>query len=312
MIVSGTVIRSTGAEYRVATASGEVLSCVLRGKIRLKELKSTNPVAVGDLVTVELTTAGNVITGILPRKNYILRRATNLSKQTHILCANIDQAVLVATVDFPHTPLGFIDRFLVTAEAYHIPVIILFNKIDLLTNELQKNKWFDLVYIYESAGYRVVNISATNPDCQDIIQSVFQNKISFIGGKTGVGKSTILNTADSSLQLRTGEISKSTHTGKHTTTNAEMHTLQFGGQVIDAPGLSEFEITDFEPREICGYFPEFRPFLSSCKFSNCLHEAEPDCAIKDAVEEGLLSHTRYHTYLGMLAEIRLQKAMKHS
>jgi ribosome biogenesis GTPase len=300
----GTVIRTTGSWYRILTLEGRVIDCTLRGKIRLKGLKSTNPIAIGDRVTYqwEKKDESGQIISILPRKNYILRKAVKLSSQFHILCANIDQALLIATLEDPFTPLGFIDRFLVSCEAFHIPVVILLNKADKLNTDKLKDKAADYLSIYRNIGYKIELTSGFTAVSAEKIRNLLQGKTSFLGGHSGVGKSTLINLVDPDLQLKTGEISTFSGKGKHTTTFAEMFPLSFGGFVIDAPGFKEMELFDFQRNEISHYFPEMRDRISYCKFNDCTHTEEPGCAIKEAVESGEIAESRYHTYLGMLSE----------
>lgn len=268
----------------------------------MKGIKSTNPVAVGDRVEVEMPdndTGAPVIKHIFPRENYLIRKATRLSKQTQIIAANLDQAVLVATLSFPRTSSGFIDRFLVTAEAYHIPAIIIFNKIDLYDDELS-NKHMQFVELYESIGYRCINISAKTGEGIDQVTELLTGKVSLFAGHSGVGKSAIANAVDSDLNLRTGVISDVHNKGKHTTTFAQMHALKQGGYLVDTPGIKEFGLVDMEKVEVAQRFPEMRERMHDCRFNNCTHINEPGCAIKEAVEKGEISETRYINYLNIL------------
>jgi ribosome biogenesis GTPase len=299
----GKVIRSTGAAYRVRTGKGEVIECSLRGKFRLDDLKTTNPLAVGDQVEIRFEGSDWVISKILPRNNYLLRKAVKLSSQTQMLCANIDQAVLIVTLSKPFTPLGYIDRFLVMAEAYHIPVVLLFNKIDLITSDKEKEKLIDFMFTYADIGYAVDKLVATDLQYQTSMQDILKDKVSFIAGPSGAGKSSFINLVDPELNLKTGLVSEHTEKGKHTTTFAELFQLHCGGEIIDAPGFREFDITGIERTELSHYFREMRPLLPGCRFNNCTHTNEPGCAVKAALEEGELAHTRYNTYLGMLESI---------
>ncbi|MCS6905123.1 MAG: ribosome small subunit-dependent GTPase A [Bacteroidia bacterium] len=299
---TGIVIRSTGGSYKVKTESGKVIDCVLRGKLRLEELKTTNPVAVGDRVVYYFENEEKaVIEEILPRKNFIQRRSTRSSSFQQVLCANIDQALIVVTIDEPFTPLSFVDSFLVMAEAFRIPAIVVFNKIDIARKK-EKNweKLKDYVCIYAEIGYKVLALSALNVEDRPKIVEVLANKISFISGLSGSGKSSLINLADPKLHLKTAPISHHTKKGRHTTTYAQMYDLEFGGSIIDVPGFREFEITDIDRYELSHYFPEMRKYFHQCKFNNCTHTSEPGCAIIRAVQEGEIASTRYNTYLGML------------
>lgn len=274
--------------------------CRIRGKLRLSGIKSTNPVAVGDEVEFELEESKEtaVIKNILPRKNYIIRKSINLSKRTQILAANIDHVYLLVTLVAPQTTTGFIDRFLVTAEAYHIPVTILFNKVDLYAEE-DLGVLENFMSIYQAAGYRCLTISAKQEDSVDFLRKEIDgNKVMF-GGHSGVGKSTLINTLDKNLDLKTGAISMAHLSGQHTTTFAEMFRLQSGGFIIDTPGIKAFGLIDFDKKELSHYFPEMRELIDGCKFKDCQHINEPKCAIKDAVENGELSAERYFNYTNM-------------
>lgn len=304
--LTGIVMRTTGSFYRIRQASGHITECTLRGKIRTQELKSTNPVAVGDKVTFipeELDGATGTITSILPRNNYILRKSVKLSSQYHILCANVDQAVLIATVEEPFTPLGYIDRFLVSCEAFHIPAIIVFNKTDRLTTPKLRDKAMDWYKVYRTCGYPVFPFCATEPEQAAQAREILQNKTSFLAGHSGAGKSTFINLADSNLDLKTGQISKGSGKGKHTTTFAEMFELSFGGFVIDAPGFKEMELYEFSRQELSHYFPEMRKYLEGCRFNDCTHTKEPGCAIREEVLRGNIPESRFNTYLSMLSQI---------
>ena len=307
-VVNGIVLRSTGQWYRVLLDNGEIEDCRLLGKFRLSGFKSTNPVAVGDHVRVEISdeTGTNeesrAIIEILPRKNYILRKSINLSKRVHILCANVDQALILFTLDHPVTTLGYVDRLTVSCVAYGIEPLIIFNKTDLLqTPELQQ-KLKDYEEIYRSAGFKTLELSAIDPSSAEKVKDLLFGKVSFVVGRSGAGKSTMINLAAPELDLKTGDVSAFSGRGKHTTTFAEMFKLPFEGWIIDSPGFKGMEIYDIEKQELGHFFPEFIPFLQACKFSNCTHLREPGCAIKRAVEEGQINETRYNTYLGMLTE----------
>lgn len=277
------------------------LDCRVKGKFRLSDIKTTNPVSVGDRVVVneDEEMGANVITDILPRKNYIVRQSPKQNAQRHIIASNIDQALLVVTVAKPRTSTGFIDRFLVTAEAYEIPIHIAFNKQDILTDkELTKQQ--RIAPIYEAIGYPVYLTSAETGLNIDNIQQLLEGKTTLISGHSGVGKSAIINKIYPDLNLRTKEISKKVEKGMHTTTFVEMHPLPNQGYIIDTPGIKEFGLTDMDAEEITDYFPEMRQRLDHCKFNNCLHKDEPGCAVKKAVENGDISKERYHNYLSIV------------
>lgn len=281
--------------------NGSKINCKLKGQFRIKGIKTTNPVAVGDRVEfihVRDENTGMIIR-IFERKNYIIRRSTNLSKLSHIIASNIDQAVLIITHSQPRTSTGFIDRFLVTAEAYHIPAIIIVNKIDLFNDDLEKyhNK---IVDIYSSIGYPCYSVSALKRTNLLQLINLLKDKKSLVSGHSGVGKSALINAIEPGLDIKTGEISHIHNKGKHTTANAEMHKLSFGGFIIDTPGIKEFGLLDFEKSEVAERFPEMREKMHECKFNNCTHVHEPDCAVKLAVEEGKISKSRYLNYLSIL------------
>lgn len=297
----GTVIKSTGSWYQVYSDAGTVVQCRLRGQYRLKGLRSTNPVAVGDKVAFEYEPHGDsaVITDIFDRHNFIIRKATNLSKASHIIAANIDQAVLVATLDQPRTSTGFIDRFLVTAEAYHIPVLIVFNKTDLY-DETLLSAMRKLEQVYQKAGYETMSVSALTYQGIDPLKQRLTDIVSLFSGHSGVGKSALLNVIDPALKLRTGEISTIHNKGKHTTTFAEMFQLGFGGWIVDTPGIKEFGLHDFEYETLSHRFPEMRQLMHNCKYADCTHVHEPGCAVLDAVANGLIAGFRYQNYINML------------
>ncbi len=299
--MKGIVTKSTGSRYAVYTKNGSIVNCRLKGKFRLKGIKSTNPIAVGDTVKFDFEKGKEtgVITKIFDRRNYIIRKSVNLSKQTQIIAANIDIAFLLVTIDNPPTSTGFIDRFLATAEAYSISTILLFNKIDIYTNELLAKK-NELTAVYTSIGYKCLDISATKNIhiCQ--VKELMKDKTTMFSGHSGVGKSTLINTIEPSLNLKTKEISKQHKQGKHTTTFSEMFQLSFGGFIIDTPGIKGFGVVDFEPDEITDYFPEFFKLKSKCKFNNCLHINEPKCAVKEALKNNKIASSRYKSYLQMV------------
>jgi ribosome biogenesis GTPase len=297
----GTVIKSTGSWYKLMTDSGEMWNCRIRGKLRIKGIRSTNPVAVGDNVFFDIENQDElegVITKIEERKNYIVRKSINLSKRSHILAANIDRVYLLVTLVAPETPTGFIDRFLITAEAYQIPITLLFNKVDMF-GEAEMEIINEVKSVYESIGYPCENISATTPSSVDFLKSEIKgNKVMF-GGQSGVGKSTLVNALDSSLDLRTNIISEANLSGQHTTTFAEMFPLPSGGFIIDTPGIRAFGLLDLDKTELSHYFPEMQERRHNCKFNNCQHINEPHCAIKEAVENGEIDQGRYYNYTMM-------------
>jgi ribosome biogenesis GTPase len=298
--MQGIVIKSTGSWYDVETVN-RIVKCRIKGKFRIKGIKSTNPVTVGDIVDFELEENSDlgVIYNIHKRRNYIIRKSVNLSKQTHIIASNIDQVFLFVTVNNPVTTTGFIDRFLASAEAYKIPVILLFNKIDVLDDSSIKIK-DKLQQIYLKIGYKIVEVSAKNEINTDKVKSLMQNKISLFAGHSGVGKSTLANKLDKNLQLKTQEISYQHKQGQHTTTFAEMFRLPFGGYLIDTPGIKGFGVVDLKKDEIGDYFPEFIALKSKCKFNNCIHVNEPKCAVKEALQNGEIAKSRYKNYLHIL------------
>lgn len=294
------VIKSTGSWYLVRLNSGELLECRLKGKIRLDDRKTTNPVAVGDIVDIQRDKDGsNQITNIHPRKNYIIRKSINLSKQAHIIASNLDQAILVATLVAPRTSLGFIDRFLLTAEAYDIPAKIVFNKKDVLDEEMLALQQ-EMIDVYTSIGYECFVISSFDKADIELLKTVLKDKTTLIAGHSGVGKTTLVNAIDPALNLRTGDISSAHLKGMHTTTFAELFPLSFGGNIIDSPGIKELGLVEMKKEEVGHYFPEIREMMNACKFNNCLHVNEPHCAVIKAVEEGTISAERYQSYLGIL------------
>ncbi len=298
---TGIVIRSTGSSCNVLSASGNVLECRLKGNFRIKGIRSTNPLAVGDRVTYVLSGNDSIglIKSIEPRHNYIIRKATRLSKQSHIIAANIDQAVVMVTLASPRTSTGFIDRFLVTAEAYHIPVSLIFNKIDLIfgSSILRIN---ELTSLYESLGYTCYRTSALNGTGVSEVKALLKDKVTLISGHSGVGKTALINAIEPGLLRKVGEISDYHQKGKHTTTFAEMLPLSFGGYIIDTPGIKEFGLVDFDKQEIAERFPEMRQLMHNCQFSNCTHVHEPGCAVKSALAKGIISRSRYNNYLSIL------------
>jgi ribosome biogenesis GTPase len=299
--LEGIIIKSTGSWFTVLHSDDIITDCKIKGNFRIRGMKTTNPCAVGDHVIFEMMANENigVISEIKDRHNCIIRKSTNLSKQTHLLAANIDQAVLVITVASPRTSTGFIDRFLVTAEAYHIPAILLFNKIDLYNDEIMA--YHHLVKsIYRNAGYFCLEVSALRGDNIDEVIVLMKDKINLFSGHSGVGKSALINKIVPGFKLRTGDISGVHQKGKHTTTFAEMFRLPFGGFIIDTPGIKEFGMVDFTKEEVTYFFPEMKLLANQCQFDNCTHEHEPRCAVKKAVEEGVINETRYHNYLNII------------
>jgi ribosome biogenesis GTPase len=307
-LAKGLVVRSTGSWYSVKGETGDMIDCRIKGKLRLKGVRTTNPVAVGDRVEYDIqqdksskAEVTGVITSIEPRSNYIIRKASNLSKESQIIAANIDQAFLVVTVNYPVTLPGFIDRYLVSAQAYRIPACLIFNKLDLY-NQDDYEKLEELLQTYESIGYKCYQISALkNFNLEELRQDI-KGKINLFSGLSGVGKSSILNRLQPSLGLRTEEISDYHLQGKHTTTFAEMFELGNGGFLIDTPGIRGFGVIDMEKDEISHYFPEMFDLLKECRYFNCSHTHEPGCAVKHAVQEGRIPITRYESYLSLIGE----------
>jgi ribosome biogenesis GTPase len=301
--VKGIVYKSTGSWYVVKTASGDVYECRIKGKFRIKGIKSTNPIAVGDQVEFDVEKKGDETVGIIhsieERKNYIIRKSVNLSKQTQIIASNIDLALLLVTIDNPPTLTAFIDRFLVTAEAYDIPVVLVFNKADSYTDQSREEAQF-LQMLYKSIGYQCVEISAIKKRGLDQIIDLMKDQTTLVSGHSGTGKSTLINAISPGLKLKTTEISELYSQGQHTTTFAEMYDLSFGGQIIDTPGIKGFGVVDMEPETIGDYFPEFFKLKSACKFNNCLHIDEPHCAVKEALDENRIAWSRYRSYIQMM------------
>jgi ribosome biogenesis GTPase len=297
--VEGVVIKSVGSSYFVRTSEGASVECKLKGIFRIRGLKATNPVAVGDFVSFDVEkNEGSIITKIHERKNYIIRKSTKLSKSVHIIASNIDQALLLVTLAFPRTSTGFIDRFLVTAEAYKIPVIIVFNKCDLSDSDMDA-QIADITGMYEKIGYPCMRVSALKGTNIAALKKVMKGKTSLIAGHSGVGKSAIVNAVEPGLKLRTGDLSMNNLKGTHTTTFAEMYPLQFGGYIIDTPGIKEFGLVDFYKEDLCHYFPELFALLPQCKYHNCTHTDEPDCAVQAAAERGDIHPLRYQNYLNI-------------
>ena len=303
----GLVIKSTGSWYTVEDENGDTFECKIKGKFRIKGIKNTNPVAVGDRVGFTLQSVSadeneaqvGLITSITERKNYIIRRSINLSKQAHIIAANIDQAVLVVTLNYPVTTTTFIDRFLASAEAYRIPVLIVFNKVDRYDRE-QTKRLHELKELYESIGYECLITSAKKRIGLEELKNALKDKTNVVNGHSGVGKSTLINILQPGLNLKTKEISDSHQTGKHTTTYSELFKLNFGGYIIDTPGIKAFGMLEMEPWEISHYFVEIFKISEKCQYNNCSHTHEPGCAVKEAVKNGEIAASRFTSYLGLL------------
>ena len=301
--MTGLVYKSTGSWYTVKSEEGVFMECRIKGKFRIKGIKSTNPIAVGDLVDYELDETSDVTTGTIyhihDRKNYIVRKSVNLSHQMHIIASNLDYVFLLITIDNPPTTFNFIDRFLVTAEAYGITTILVFNKIDTLEGATLDEQLY-MQHVYQEIGYKCLRVSSTENKGVEELKGLMKDKITMFSGHSGVGKSTLVNALEPSLHLKTKTISEQSKQGQHTTTFAEMYDLSFGAKIIDTPGIKGFGIVDMEKEEISGYFPEFFKLKEQCKFNNCLHKEEPHCAIKKALEEDKISWTRYNSYLKIL------------
>ncbi len=301
--MTGLVYKSTGSWYTVKTQAGSFLECRIKGKFRMKGIKSTNPIAVGDVVDYELEEGSDVTTGMISnihdRKNYIVRKSVNLSKQTHIIASNIDIVFLLVTINNPPTTTSFIDRFLVTAEAYGIEAVLIFNKIDTYDDAMLDEQLY-LQHVYQEIGYKCLRISSTEKKGLDELKAMMIGKVCMFSGHSGVGKSTLVNALEPSLDLKTKTISEQSKQGQHTTTFAEMYDLNFDSKIIDTPGIKGFGIVDMEKEEISGYFPEFFKLQDQCKFNNCLHKEEPHCAVKAALEKDEIAWSRYNSYLKIL------------
>ena len=301
--MTGLVYKSTGSWYIVKTDLGETYECRIKGKFRIKGIKSTNPIAVGDIVDFELETDNNQVSGIInnihDRNNYIVRKSVNLSKQTHIIAANIDQVFLMITINNPPTLTSFIDRFLVTANAYSVKTILLFNKIDTYDEEtLNEVKY--LAHVYRKIGYECIGVSAFTGENVEKVKALMHNKVSMFSGHSGVGKSTLVNAIEPSLDIKTKEISTLHMQGQHTTTFAEMFDLSFDAKIIDTPGIKGFGVVDMDKEEVGDYFPEFFKLKQDCKFNNCMHIQEPQCAVKKALDNDEIAFSRYRSYLQIL------------
>ncbi len=301
--MKGIVYKSTGSWYHVKTEDGSFIECRIKGKFRIKGIKSTNPISVGDLVEFDLETSADVHTGLIhtiaERKNYIVRKSVNLSKQIHIIASNIDQVFLMVTINNPVTTTSFIDRFLVTAEAYGIKTVIVFNKIDTFDDEALDEQLY-LQHTYTQIGYECLRASASEKKGLDAIKEKMIGKVSMFSGHSGVGKSTLINAIEPTLNLKTAIISEQHQQGQHTTTFAEMFDLSFDAQIIDTPGIRGFGIVDMEKQEVGNYFPEFFALKNQCKFNNCLHREEPHCAVKDALDNDQIAWSRYRSYTQIL------------
>lgn len=301
--MKGLVIKNTGSWVTVRLDDGNTVNCKMRGVLRLKGLRCTNPVAVGDRVQVEDKGGDAPVVGdIEPRRNYIIRRSSNLSKEFQIIAANLDQAVLAATLTNPETSTTFIDRFLATAEAYQVPAVLAFNKIDLLDTDEWQSRLDELKTLYESIGYPVVTMSAATGEGADALRTQLAGKMSLLSGNSGVGKSSIINLLVPDAHVRVGDVSHTHHKGMHTTTFSELLDLPGGGAIIDTPGVKAFGTIDFERAEVAHYFPEIFRISDDCRFNNCTHTHEPGCAVLEAVEQGKIAPSRFTSYLSILEE----------
>ncbi len=301
--MKGLVIKNTGSWVTVRLEDGATVNCKMRGVLRLKGMRCTNPVAVGDTVQVEDKGGDAPVVGAIePRRNYIIRRASNLSKEFQIIASNLDQAVLVVTLTNPVTSTTFIDRFLATAEAYQVPAVLAFNKVDLLVTEELRVGLDELQALYQSIGYKTIALSAATGEGADALRDMLAGKMSLLSGNSGVGKSSIINLLVPGAHVRVGDVSQTHHKGMHTTTFSELLDLPGGGAIIDTPGVKAFGTIDFERAEVAHYFPEIFKVSCDCRFNNCTHTHEPGCAVRDAVENGDISISRYTSYLSILDE----------
>jgi ribosome biogenesis GTPase len=301
--MTGTVYKSTGSWYTIKSEQGHFIESRMKGKFRIKGIKSTNPITVGDIVDYELEETSDTVTGTIhkihDRKNYIVRKSVNLSHQMHIIASNIDRVFLLVTVNNPPTTFNFIDRFLVTAEAYGIETILVFNKIDTFDQDTADEQLY-MQHVYQNIGYQCLRVSAATADGVDSLKQLMIGKVTMFSGHSGVGKSTLVNALEPTLNLKTKTISEASKQGQHTTTFAEMYDLSFDARIIDTPGIKGFGIVDMEKEEISGYFPEFFKLKEQCKFNNCLHKDEPHCAVKAALEKDEIAWSRYNSYLKIL------------
>ena len=301
--MKGLVIKNTGSWVTVRLDDGNIVNCKMRGVLRLKGLRCTNPVAVGDIVQVEDKGGDAPVVGAIePRKNYIIRRSSNLSKEFQIIAANLDLAVLVATIVHPETSTTFIDRFLATAEAYQVPAALVFNKVDLLITDESRQYLEELRQMYEAIGYSVITMSAATGEGADSLRGLLAGKMSLLSGNSGVGKSSIINLLVPDAHVKVGDVSSAHHKGMHTTTFSELLDLPDGGAIIDTPGVKAFGTIDFERAQVAHYFPEIFRISDNCRFNNCTHTHEPGCAVLDAVERGEIAPSRFASYLSILDE----------
>lgn len=309
--MDGLVIKNTGSWYAVRTDDGNEINCKIKGNFRIKGIRTTNPIAVGDRVTItDGGDGGSFITGIAPRRNYIIRRASNLSKEASIIAANIDMAYLVVTLAHPVTSTTFIDRFLATAEAYRVPVTLVINKVDLLDNSDDRELLDAVTYLYRSIGYEVIHVSALTGEGIDTLRQAISGQISLFSGNSGVGKSSIINAIVPGLELRTAEISTMHDTGMHTTTFSEMFPVEGGGYIIDTPGVKGFGTIDFDRQEVGHFFPEIFEISHDCRYNNCTHVHEPGCAVLRALEEQRIARSRYASYLSIMEDSAPDKYRK--
>lgn len=310
--IKGQVYYSSGKQCKVRAEDGEVFSCMIRGKFRIQDIQSTNPVAVGDWVLIIPPDSGSelaMVAEVLPRSNMIARKAVTQSKKVHILCANVDLALLIFTIAQPRTSYGFADRFLTVTQAHDIPTKIVINKIDLLDTDESKEILQETVNIYENLGYEVLLLSAKDARYRGQVQDLLQGKLTFIGGHSGSGKSTLINLVDPQFELPTTEVSDFNQKGRHTTTRTEMFPLSVGGYIIDSPGIKELGLSNFDATEIRNYFPELEKLADECKFRNCMHVQEPGCAVRSALDAGHIALPRYKSYLSILADIEENKTL---
>lgn len=300
--MKGLVIKNTGSWYVVKMEDGTIENCKIKGNFRLKGIRTTNPVAVGDRVEVAVKEDASYIIAIEPRLNYIIRKASNLSKESQILASNIDQALLIVTLKEPVTNTTFIDRFLATAEAYNVPVVMVINKVDLLVDEEEQECLAGVINLYETIGYQVIKMNALSGQGLDELKAVLKDKVTLLSGNSGVGKSSIINLVLPEVNLKTGMVSETHHTGMHTTTFSEMFDLPTGGSVIDTPGVKGFGTIDFDKSEVAHYFKEIFKISENCRYNNCTHTHEPGCAVLEAVENHYISQSRYQSYLSILED----------